>query len=173
MDNTQFVHGAIGTSAWLRADDVVEKKMLLERFGVGRGKLAALPLEKTRYRITGGDSNRYQTPDGELAIVKQANGPVPSHYLRRPSGTINVLYSVPGFGLGGQGLDSFLLSDKLTFRPAKGIRQFAQPTYYPLRHPQAKQVAPKTMTFLYGAVEAPNGEPVYGWVAKEALGDAP
>lgn len=173
MDKTQFVHGTIGTSAWLRADDVLEKETLLKRFGVGRGKLPSLPLAKTRYRITGGDAKAYQTPYGELAIVKQANGPVPSHYLRRPTGTINVLYSVPGFGLGGQGLDSFLISDGLTFRPAVGVRQFVQPTYYPLRHPQAKQVAPQTMTFIYGAVEAPHCEPVFGWVAKEAVGDVP
>ncbi len=173
MDKTQFVHGMIGTSAWLRAEDVVDKKTLLERFGVGLGKLPSLPLAKTVYKITGGDPNAYQTPYGELAVVKEANGPAPSHYLRRPSGTINVLYSVPGFGLGGQGLDSFLLSDQLTFRPAIGIRPFVQPTYYPLRHPKAKELAPKTMTFIYGAVEASNCDPVFGWVAKEALGDAP
>ncbi|MGZ4971570.1 MAG: hypothetical protein ACXWKG_04370 [Limisphaerales bacterium] len=173
MDKTQFVHGTVGTSAWLRADDVIEKQTLLERFGVGRGKLPSLPLQSTRYRITGGDPNAYQTPSGELAIVKQANGPAPSHYLRRPSGTINVLYSVPGFGLGGQGLDAFLISDGLTFRPAAGVREFVQPTYYALRHPQAKQIAPKTMTFIYGAVEAPHCDPVFGWVAKEALGEAP
>jgi hypothetical protein len=29
------------------------------------------------------------------------------------------------------------------------------------------------MTFIYGAVEAPNCEPVFGWVAKEALAEAP
>jgi hypothetical protein len=173
MDRTQIFHGVIGTSAWLRADDVVDKKTLLERFGVGRGKLPSLPLAHTRYRVTGGEPNSYETPYGELAIVKEANGPVPSHYLRRPTGTINVLYSVPGFGLGGQGLDSFLLSDGLTFRPAVGVREFVQRTYYPLHHPQAKQVAPRTMTFIYGAVEAPHCEPVFGWVAKEALAEAP
>jgi hypothetical protein len=173
MDRTQMIHGAIGTSVWLPFDKILDKETLIERFGVSRGRLPAVPLQSKTYRITGGDPNSYQTPNGELAIVRAANGPVPSHYLRRPSGTINVLYSVPGFGLGGQGLDSFLLSDKLTFRPGVGIRQFVQPTYYPLRHPQAKEVAPKTMTFIYGAVEAPNCEPVFGWVAKEALGEAP
>ncbi|MDB6057281.1 MAG: hypothetical protein JWO95_1125 [Verrucomicrobiales bacterium] len=173
MDRTQFTRGVIGTSAWLCADDVTAKQTLLERFGVGRGKLPSLPLQKISYRITGGDPNAYRTPYGELAIVKQADGPVPSHYLRRPPGTINVLYSVPGFGLGGQGLDSFLISDNLTFRPAVGVREFIQPTYYPLRHPQAKQVGPKTMTFIYGAVEAPHCEPVFGWVAKEALAEVP
>lgn len=173
MNKTQFAHGVIDTSAWLRAEDVLEKSTLIERFGVGRGKLPALPLENTRYRITGGDPNAYQSSYGELAIVKQANGPVPSHYLRRPTGTINVLYSVPGFGLGGQGLDSFLITDGLTFRRAVGTREFVQPTYYPLQHPRAKQIAPKTMTFVYGAIDAPNCEPVFGWVAKEALAEAP
>ena len=104
-------------------------------------------------------------------IVKALNGPVPSHYLRRPSGTVNLLYSVPGFGLGGQSLDSFLVSDNLTFRPAKGAKQFTQPTYYPKGHPQAAQVSPKTMTFLYGALEPQNQPPIYGWIAQESLAD--
>ncbi len=161
--------GVIHISAWVPLDSIIDKETLVDRFGVGRGKLPALPLEAQRYRVTGGDPKSYVIPEGELAIVKTANGPVPSHYLRRPCATINLLYSVPGFGLGGQGLDSFLLSDNLTFRPARGVRTFVQPTYYPLKHAKAKEVAPKTMTFLYGAVEAPGCEPLFCWVAKESL----
>ncbi|PWU19719.1 MAG: hypothetical protein C5B50_05900 [Verrucomicrobia bacterium] len=163
--------GLVHTSAWIPLDSVVNKEGLIDRFGLGRGKLPALPLEKAVYRITGGNPKAYVIPEGELAIVKEANGPVPSHYLRRPSGTINVLYSVPGFGLGGQGLDSFLISEGLKFRPARGVRSFVQPTYYPKKHSKARQVAPMTMTFLYGAVEASGCEPVFGWVAKEALAE--
>ena len=74
--------------------------------------------------ITGGDPKQYVGEFGEMAIVKtvKENNAVPSHYLRRPSGTVNILYSVPGFGLGGQGLDSFLVSDSAIFRPAKGAK---------------------------------------------------
>jgi hypothetical protein len=97
---------------------------------------------------------------------------VPSHYLRRPSGTINLVYSVPGFGLGGQGLDSFLISDALEFYPVKGAKVFKQPTYFPSKHPQAGKVSPQTMTFLYGAIKSNGSEPVYGWIAKEALAPA-
>jgi len=161
--------GVVATSAWVPLDSVLEKESLLDRLGLGRGKLPALPLGTERYRITGGDPKAYVLPEGELAIVQAANGPVPSHYLRRPSGTINVLYSVPGFGLGGQGLDSFLIRDGLTFRPAKAVRPFVQPTYYPRGHPKARQVSPRTMTFLYGGVEAPGCQRVFGWVAKEAM----
>jgi hypothetical protein len=43
------------------------------------------------------------------------------------------------------------------------------PTYYPIKHPRAKKVSPKTMTFIYGAVEVEGSETIYGWVALEAL----
>jgi hypothetical protein len=94
---------------------------------------------------------------------------VPSHYLRRPSGTVNLVYSVPGFGLGGEGDDSFLISDGLKFYPARGAKVFIQPTYFPAKDPQAGKVAPPTMTFVYGAIKTSGSAPAYGWVAKEAL----
>ena len=82
---------------------------------------------------------------------------------------MNILYSVPGFGLGGQGLDSFLITDGIVFHPAKGAKVFTQPTYFPGKHPQKGKKSNKTMTFVYGAAEVKGVEPVYGWVAKEAL----
>jgi hypothetical protein len=173
IDPKELTSGTTRTSAWLPVDRVIDKETLLDRANPGKVKLPRLPLEDRRFRITGGDPTAYLTPHGELAIVKAINGPVPSHYLRRPTNTINVIYSVPGFGLGGQGLDSFLLTDNLTFRPAKGAKQFTQPTYYPKAHPQAGQIAPKTMTFLYGAVEPKSQPPIYGWIAQEALEPQP
>ena len=162
--------GTVRTSAWIPLDSVVDRATLLERAGLGKVKLPRLPLEPTGYRITGGDPNRYMTEYGELRIVKNPDSePVPSHYLRRPSGTVNIIYSVPGFGLGGQGLDSFLVTDGVVFRRARGARAFVQPTYYPGRHPWRGRVSDRTMTFVYGAAEAPGLEPVYGWVAAEAL----
>lgn len=162
--------GTVATSAWLPLDRVVEKEALLERIGLGKVKLPALPLEAKGYRITGGDPKLYLTEFGELSIVRKVEtGPVPSHYLRRPSGTINLIYSVPGFGLGGQGTDSFLIADTLEFFPAKDAKVFKQPTYYPAKHPQAGKISPQTMTFLYGAIKSKGIEPVYGWISKEAL----
>jgi hypothetical protein len=168
--NQIHADGTLHTSAWLPLDRVVEKEMLIERVGLGKVKLPSLPLEPRGFRITGGDPSRYMTEYGELRIVKNPDSePVPSHYLRRPSGTVNIIYSVPGFGLGGQGLDSFLVSDGVVFHPARGAKVFVQPTYYPGRHPYRGQVSDQTMTFLYGAVVVPGFEPVYGWVAREAL----
>src|SRR5439155_23558597 len=63
-------NGAVGTSAWLPLDRVVQKEMLLERIGVGKVKLPRLPLEARGFRITGGDPLRYMTEFGELRIVK-------------------------------------------------------------------------------------------------------
>jgi hypothetical protein len=101
LDPKELTDGLIATSAWVPLDSIIDKERLVDRFGIGRGKLPTLPLGTELYRITDGNPSAYVIPEGELAIVKDANGPVPSHYLCRPSGTINVLYSVPGFGLGG------------------------------------------------------------------------
>jgi hypothetical protein len=170
LDADEQRAGVVSTSAWVPLDNVVEKEALLERVGVGKVKLPRLPLENKPFRITGGNPKQYMTEHGEMRIVKNPNAePVPSHYLRRPSGTVNIIYSVPGFGLGGQGLDSLLVGNDVVFRPAKGAKVFVQPTYYPGKHPKAGQVSPMTMTFIYGAAEVKGIEPVYGWVAREAL----
>jgi Bacterial Ig-like domain (group 2) len=162
--------GRIITSAWLPLNFVIEKENLLERIGLGKARLPALPLEAKGCRITGGNPQTYETQFGELSIVRQVkSGAVPSHYLRRPSGTINLVYSVPGFGLGGQGVDSFLVGDGLEFFPAREAKVFRQPTYYPPKHPQAGNISPQTMTFIYGAIKCDGSEPVYGWMAKESL----
>ncbi|MEA2736378.1 MAG: hypothetical protein QOE14_2829, partial [Humisphaera sp.] len=166
-------NGTINTSAWLPLDAVVEKEALLERIGVGEGKLPHLPLGETKFRITGGNPAAYMTNVGqELSIIEDVDfGAHPSDYLRRPSGTVNLLYSVPGFNLGGQSLDSFLISSGAIFKPVRGARTFTMPTYYPPKHPLKGKMAEKTQTFLYGAVEIPGGETIYGWIAREALGD--
>jgi len=170
VEPSELTDGAVGTSAWLPLDRVVERETLVERIGLGKPGLPALPLGTKGYRVTGGNPKMYQTEFGEMSIVRNVgSGPVPSHYLRRPSGTVNVLYSVPGFGLGGQGLDSFLAGDTLEFYAAKGAKVFVQPTYFPPKHPNAGKVGPQTMTFIYGAVKAKGCEPTYGWIAKEAL----
>jgi hypothetical protein len=164
--------GTINTSAWLPMDAVVEKETLLEHIGVGEGKLPRLPLGSTKFRITGGKPEMYMTNVGEeLSIIEDvAFGAHPGDYLRRPSGTVNILYSVPGFNLGGQSLDSFLISSNAIFRPVKGARSFTMPTYYPPKHPLKGKMSDKTETFIYGAVETPNSETIYGWIAQEALG---
>jgi hypothetical protein len=162
-------NGNMQTSTWIPLESVVNNADLLDRIGLGEGKLPRMPLNAATYMITGGDPKEYMTESGELAIVKTLDGPVPSHYLRRSAGTVNLIYSVPGFGLGGQSLDSFLVSDGAVFRQAEGAKVFVRPTYYPKEHPNAGKVSPKTMTFLYGAVEAKGSDLVYGWIAKEAL----
>ena len=172
MDSVAMKSGTTSTSSWVPLDCVVDNSALLDIDGIGEGKLPRLPLDTRRYRITGGDDRQYILPDGEeVSIVPhvEKEGPVPSHYLRRPSGTVNVIYSVPGFDLGGQGLDSFLINGKATFRPAKGAKIFVMPTFYPYNSPKKGEKTEKTMTFLYGAVEVPGSETVFGWVAKEAL----
>jgi hypothetical protein len=176
LDPSELKGGDVGVSAWLPLDRVVDKETLLERIGLGKAKLPALPLEATGCRVTGGNPQKYSSEYGELTIVRKpvpGGPPVPSHYLRRPSGTINLVYSVPGFGLGGEGTDSLLISDTLKFYPARGAKVFTQPTYFPPKDPRAGKVAPQTMTFLYGAIKTKGSEPTYGWIAKEALATAP
>ena len=170
MDASQRKKQIVSTSAWVVVDGVVEKETILDHVGLGKGKLPRLVLDSKRFRITGGDPDAYMTDKGELRIVKDPDGdPVPSHYLRRPTGTVNIIYCVPGFSLGGQSLDSLLVSSGAIFRPARGVRAFAQPTFYPSGHPRAGEKSDKTMTFIYGAVEAKGTETIYGWVAQEAM----
>jgi hypothetical protein len=159
-------NGSLGTSAWLAIDSVVEKETLLEHIGIGEGKLPRIPLGNTKFLITGGNPKQYFTGSGEeLTITDEKDSAAhPSDYLRRPSGTVNILYSVPGFSLGGQGLDSFLISSGAIFRPVRGAKQFTVPTF------RKGKPTEKTMTFVYGAVDTPKSETVYGWIAQEALG---
>lgn len=170
VDQSQMEDGNVGISAWLPLDGVIDKNVLIERIGLGKVKLPALALDTKGFRITGGDPKTYMTEHGEMRIVKDPDAdPVPSHYLRRPSGTVNIIYSVPGFGLGGQGMDSILVANNALFYPAKGAKVFVQPTYFPGKHPRAGEVTDKTMTFIYGAVKVRESDTVYGWVSKEAL----
>jgi hypothetical protein len=174
LDASERKHEIVGTSAWVPIEGVVEKELLLDNVGLGKGKLPRLPLEAKKFRITGGNPNQYMTDKGEVRIVDDpAAAPVPSHYLRRPTGTVNIIYCVPGFGLGGHSLDSVLVSSNAIFHPAKGVRTFTQPTYYPAAHPKVGQKSPKTMTFVFGAVEVAGSETIYGWVAREAMEPAP
>src|SRR5207248_3338033 len=48
IDQTEIKHGIIGTSAWVALDSVVEKELLLENVGIGKGKLPKLPLADVR-----------------------------------------------------------------------------------------------------------------------------
>ncbi len=138
--SSESSEGTIATSAWLPLDRVVEKETLLERIGLGKAKLPALPLEAKGCRVTGGDPKLYMTEFGELSIVRKVEtGPVPSHYLRRPSGTINLVYSVPGFGLGGQGTDSFLIAMSWNSSPPRVPRFSSSPLIFRPEHPQAGQ----------------------------------
>ncbi len=63
----------------------------------------------------------------------------------------------------------YMATRHATFRSAKGIRTFVLPTFYPPGDPNAGKKADKTMTFIYGAVEVPKSETIYGRVAKETL----
>jgi hypothetical protein len=163
--------GVVGVSAWLPFDSVIDNATLAERVGIGRAVHPRMPLEEKRYRITGGKPKAYELPGSkELRIVSDPDSPaVPSHYLRRPAGTVNILYSVPGFGLGGQGVDSVLVTSNATFRLAKGVRKFVQPTYFPAGHPREGKKSDKTMTFVYGVAEVNGSEIAWGWIAQEAL----
>jgi hypothetical protein len=177
LDPADFKDGTVGSSAWLPLDDVVKKETLLERVGVGKGKLPRLPLEDRRYVVTGGDPKMYLTdaggPELQINYYEKGVGAVPSHYLRRPNGTVNIIYNVPGFKLGGQSLDSLLINGGVAFRRAKGVRPITRPLYYPPGQPSAGEISPgKTITFVYGAVEAPGTETIFGWVAREALSEA-
>jgi hypothetical protein len=161
----------VGLSAWMPLQKVRDCETLLERLHPGSGHLPRVELEGKGIEITGGRPADYNTTAGyPLRIVKQVNTPPKPHdYLIRDAGTINLLYAVPGFGLGGHSLDSFLISNHPVFYRAKGINPITVPTYYPPEDDRAGRVSPETMTFLFGGVKVHDADPVYGWIAAEAL----
>ncbi|TWU27594.1 hypothetical protein [Bythopirellula polymerisocia] len=158
-------------SAWIALEDIIQIDEFVERLDPGTGVLPSLPCYSKRHLITGGNPEDYLTDEGTpLSIVSNVNiGAQPEHYLTRPTGTVNIVYCVPGFGLGGHGVDSFHLSNKPFFRRAIGVRAFTMPTFYPKGHPLEGKMADPTMTFLYGSVEVKNSHKIFGWVAQEAL----
>jgi hypothetical protein len=112
--------------------------------------------------ITGGSESRIAYYD-QMVLCADVRpcGPAPNHYMLRPGGVMNIIWSLPG--VGGVSNDTYLVEGAAVhFRRAKGVPLLSVP-YYDKDSP-AGSPAVGQMQFMYGHV----GDR-YGWVAVEAL----
>ena len=88
----------------------------------------------------------------------------PDHYLLRPGGVVNLLYSLPG--MGGVSNDTYEVEHRaVIFRRSRGVPLLEVP-YYDGSAPAGSAPA-GYMQFVYGHVGAR-----YGWVALDATNAA-
>lgn len=116
--------------------------------------------------VTGGSAQALAYYDQMvLCADERPCGPVPNHYLVRPGGVMNIIYSLPG--VGGVSNDTYLVDGAaLQFRRARGVPLLSIP-YYDKDSPAGSEPVGR-MQFMYGHI----GDR-YGWVAVEALSGSP
>lgn len=146
-------------SGWVPEAALVHANLL-------QGKMPTLVLPNpgggeyaTRWIVTGGDPARY----GELKVTKNYDegGRKATDYLLRPGNVVNIVYNVPGRGLGGFSVDT--VPAGVIFRRARGVSQLQAPLYQP-----DGSSAVDALHFVYGYIED-GDQRRYGWMAKEAL----
>lgn len=112
--------------------------------------------------ITGGSESTIAYYD-QMVLCADVRpcGPAPNHYMLRPGGVMNIIWSLPG--VGGVSNDTYLVTGAAVhFKRARGVPLLSVP-YYDKDSP-AGSSAVGQMQFMYGHV----GDR-YGWVAVEAL----
>nr|HEX4312937.1 hypothetical protein [Kofleriaceae bacterium] len=163
------------SAGWYPFDHIVSEDSFRARVGnvdakdPGRGKLAC-------YEIADYD-------DAQLAVKKvvyNSQEPPTGHEragdylpLVRADGkrSANLIFSVPGFGLGGATTDHFQSGAKfqrVQVPTTKGPPSISIPLYVQNSH-GAYTSKSGTMRFLYGYVRASDGTKRFGWMAEDAL----
>ena len=146
-------------SGWVRAGALVHAALLAARMPTlalpdpGEGEY------QTQWLVTGGDPGSF----GDLKVTKgwAGGGRNATDYLLRGGNVVNLVYNVPGYGLGGFSVDTFTRG--VVFRRVKGVVQFTIPLYQPGSH-----TASASMRFVYGYIHD-GSQSRFGWIAKEAL----
>ncbi len=112
------------------------------------------------YTITGGNPAKYRDSAGrDLKISPNGVGNLEANdYLQRPTGIVNFLYSVPGFGIGGVATDTFKADIGTQFKRSNNVNSITVPTF------SVNGTPGPSMKFIYGHV----GDR-YGWIAYDAL----
>ncbi len=112
-----------------------------------------------RYRIDGGNPNKFRDAQGrDFKISDSGTGNLEANdYLVRPSGTVHLLYSVPGFQIGGLATDTIRVDQNTEFVRTKGVASISVPT-------RLGNKSGPDMKFIYGRVGNR-----WGWIAYDAL----
>lgn len=150
------ITGDVPASAWIPEAAVVGDTSNMPTVRHGNPGRA----DDTVFEITGGDPNTFKDAKGRnLKISKAGTGNLEANdYLVRPSGTVHLLYSVPGFQIGGLATDTLRADQQIQFIRSKSVPAIEVPTF------TTTGAAGPKMKFLYGRVGTS-----FGWIARDAL----
>jgi hypothetical protein len=142
-------------SGWIFEEKIVHRDRLRDRSPTlelpnpGHGEY------DTIWVITGGNNASFEglkvNPDVGHA----------TDYLLRPGNVVNIVYSVPGFHLGGFSVDT--VPPGVVFRRSRGVEQIRIELY-----DESNRRVNRYMHFVYGFIHD-GTQRRYGWMAKEAL----
>jgi hypothetical protein len=157
------------SAAWFPVDHIAGEASFRDQVGnvdakdPGKGKMAC-------YEIRNSD-------DEALAAKKVVKGSTDPHEragdylpLVRANGkrSANLVFSVPGFALGGATTDHFLAGTK--FRRVEVPTSSGLPSIsIPLWKESAPTVRSGSLRFLYGYIVTEDGQHRFGWMAQDAL----
>jgi len=157
------------SAGWYPIDHIDGESSFDEQVGNVAAKGASLG-EMACYEIANAADDKlaaHKVVKGSTETNERAGDYLP---LVRANGkrSANLVFSVPGFALGGATTDHFPAGTK--------FRRLAVPTFSPLpsiKIPLWNENSPDeqigTMRFLYGRIRAANGDDRYGWMAQDAL----
>ena len=111
------------------------------------------------WTITGGNPGSIANLKVNPRVSSGQNG---TDYLVRPGNIVNIVYTVPGFSLGGYSVDTVPVGT--IFRRARGVKEIDIPLY----RPNSSTKAHVNMHFIYGYINDGH-QRRYGWMAKEAM----
>lgn len=146
-------------SGWIPESSVVHVGQLRAAMGSSRHRDPGQGDYETVRTVTGGDTARHASL--KIQPNESRGGRNATDYLMRPGGVVNLLYSVPGRGLGGHSIDTFPTG--VQFHRAQGVRQVVVPLY-----PAGSARAADALHFIYGWIHD-GRQRRYGWMAEEAM----
>lgn len=175
-------------SAWIKESNLSlsdKEKHVLHSMPTVSAKHPPAGADFTAYRIKGSNPDRQiivtrgdhtaRTKYGNLKFAANRNGGVGNmeagDYMTRDTGTVNMLYSLPG-GDGGMTNNTFRVDSNTTFHRWKNKNPSS--VDIPLYDPLTKNVARDanghqiTMKFVYGYVDTAAGRQ-FGWMGYENL----
>ena len=149
------IAGNVAASAWVPESAVRGDTTKMPTIGHGNPGLG----DGRHYVITGGDPKKYRDAQGrDYKISQGGTGNLEANdYLVRASGTVHMLYSVPGFQIGGLATDTLRTDKGTEFVRTTGVASITVPTTGPSGSGPA-------MKFIYGRVGNR-----WGWIAYDAL----
>ena len=157
------------SAAWFPVDHIAGEASFRDQVGnvdakdPGKGKMACYAIRNTAdetlaaKKVVKGSTDPHERAGDYLPLVR-ANG----------KRSANLVFSVPGFALGGATTDHFLAGTK--FRRVEVPTSSGLPSIsIPLWKESAPTVRSGSLRFFYGYIVTEDGQKRFGWMAQDAL----